>query len=127
MDIKYYHTDNEKKKLDSNRPIFLTSVLCDVSKRIIGARLNWEVKSGDMLCSQQYGSRSGRSTQDQFLLLQNAIKNYFTTKRDLLAAFFNFSQSFNTINTSHSRIPRTTAKLYSQFFDKPLIQFMART
>lgn len=82
--------------LENYRPISLISVLVKIIEKIINSRLLWTLESRQLLHQQQCGFRSGRSTVDQLVLLQNSTIESFSQQQHLLAVSLNLTKAFDS-------------------------------
>lgn len=80
------------------RPISLTSVVCKCLERIIVKHLNSYLESHDILSNHQFGFRSGRSTQDQLLLVYDSITGWFDQGDAVDLILFDFAKAFDVVS-----------------------------
>ena len=88
----------DKDPLDAKnyRPISLTSCLCKLLDRILNKRLVWYLESNNYLHKSQTGSRKGRSTIDNLLMLESEVHNAFLEKMLLISIFFDLEKAYDT-------------------------------
>ncbi|GBM44014.1 putative RNA-directed DNA polymerase from transposon BS [Araneus ventricosus] len=79
----------------SYRPIALTSCLCKTLERMINARLIHVLEEKKLLTEFQSGFRYGRSTMDNILNLETAIRDAFITKKHLVSIFFDMEKAYD--------------------------------
>ncbi|GBN76311.1 putative RNA-directed DNA polymerase from transposon X-element, partial [Araneus ventricosus] len=79
----------------SYRPIALTSCLCKTLERMINARLIHVLEEKKLLTEFQSGFRYGRSTMDNILNLETAIRDAFITKKHLVSIFFDVEKAYD--------------------------------
>ena len=80
------------------RPISLTSVCCKTLERIVVAGLTEYLDNNDLLSIDQFGFRSGRSTEDQLLLTYNSITSWVDRGFTADLILFDFSKAFDVVN-----------------------------
>ena len=97
---------DHKDEAASYRPISLTSCLSKVFERIVNNRLSWFLESKRLLPNAQSGFRSGRSTTDNLVHLEQRIKSGFNSKRNTYAVFLDISKAYDVV-----WIPGLLAKL----------------
>ena len=77
-DIRPIHKKGkDPQRVDSYRPISLTSVVGKLLERVICNRLKHYLETGDKLNENQAGFRPRRSTEDQLLKLSQSISDGF--------------------------------------------------
>ncbi|GBM16126.1 putative RNA-directed DNA polymerase from transposon BS, partial [Araneus ventricosus] len=79
----------------SYRPIALTSCLCKTLERMINARLIHVLEEKKLLTEFQSGFRYGRSTMDNILNLETAIRDAFITKKHVVSIFFDIEKAYD--------------------------------
>lgn len=77
------------------RPISLTSCFSKLMEKIINARLVWYLETNNYISNYQTGFRKYRSTADQIVLLDNAIKKSFAERKHLIAVSFDLEKAFD--------------------------------
>ena len=88
--------DKDPFDVKSYRPISLTSCLCKLLDRILNKRLVWYLESNNYLHKSQTGSRKGRSTIDNLLMLESEVHNAFLDKMLLISIFFDLEKAYDT-------------------------------
>ncbi|MCU7800042.1 MAG: endonuclease/exonuclease/phosphatase family protein, partial [gamma proteobacterium symbiont of Lucinoma myriamae] len=83
----------------SYRPISLTSVLCKLLETMIANRLMTVLEKNDLLSTTQSGFRKNRSTLDQIIRLDSAIKKAKMEKRILVGVFLDLEKAFDLMWT----------------------------
>ena len=84
----------------SYRPISLTSCTCKLAERMVLRRLTYFLDENRILCKEQAGFRSHRSTEDQIIRIQHEITKGFNSKKPAkrtLLTLIDFSKAFDTI------------------------------
>lgn len=77
------------------RPISLTCCLSKILEKMVSQRLLWELEKRKLLTEFQMGFRKNRSTNDQLVLLEDAIQNAFSRRNHLVAVFFDLEKAFD--------------------------------
>ena len=95
MTIPILKNGKDPKLASSYRPIALTNVLCKLMERMVNNRLKNHLESKKLLNKAQSGFRSGRSTFDNLIKLENDIQiaklhNEYTT-----ALFLDIEKAFD--------------------------------
>ena len=87
-----------KDPLDVNckRPISLTQCMAKVMERIINTRLVWFLESNNLISEIQSGFRPARSTTDNLITLDTAIKNSLHNGKHFIAIFFDLQKAYDT-------------------------------
>ena len=86
-------------KLESYRPISLTSVIGKGMERVITNRLRFMLEDGGLLSEDQAGFRSFRSTEDQLLRLSQTVSNGFqkSPMERTVLTLVDFSRAYDTV------------------------------
>ena len=79
------------------RPISLTSTPCKSLERIIVSQLMEYLEENSLLSGDQYGFRSGRSTEDQLLLAYNDITKSVDRGYPVDLILFDFAKAFDVV------------------------------
>ena len=87
-----------KDPLDVNckRPISLTQCMAKVMERIINTRLVWFLESNNLISEIQSGFRPARSTTDNLITLDTAIKNSLHNGKHFIVVFFDLQKAYDT-------------------------------
>ncbi|GFS95845.1 probable RNA-directed DNA polymerase from transposon BS [Trichonephila clavipes] len=83
--------------LKSYRPISLTSILSKVMERMITSRLDWYLKTNNLLTSSQAGFRKGQSANQQVVFLGQSIKDALNQRHSALVLFVDFEAAFDKV------------------------------
>ena len=87
-------------KLESFRPISLTSCVVKVMERMLGERLYFHAEQQGMLSALQAGFRKKRSCEDQILKMTQAISDGFQSKpkaKHSVLVLLDFSKAYDTV------------------------------
>ena len=93
--------DKHPLSLDSYRPINLTNVPCKLLERMVSRRLCWILETRGLLAPCQGGFRQGRSTTDNLVYLESAIRTAFSRRQHLVAVFFDMHKAYDTTWRRH--------------------------
>ena len=86
-------------KVDSYRPIQLTSCICKIMERMIAKRLSWYIDDARLLSNFQSAFRKGRSTTDHLIRLDTDVRRGFFYHRYTLAVFLDLKSAYNLTST----------------------------
>lgn len=84
-------------KLNSYRPISLTSVCCKVAEKMVEQRLREYLESTGAISDCQAGFRRYRSTVDQVMKLTQAVKDGFHRRQSTLAVLVDFRAAYDKV------------------------------
>ncbi|MES9973890.1 MAG: reverse transcriptase family protein, partial [Candidatus Thiodiazotropha sp.] len=89
----------DANKLDSYRPISLTSTVGKVMERLVTNRLRYITESEKLLSENQAGFRHGRSTEDQLIRLSQSISDGFqsTPMKRTVLALLDYSKAYDRV------------------------------
>ena len=79
--VPVHKKGKDRRKVDSYRPISLTSCVGKLMERLVNTRLNWHLESNNLLSPKQAGFRQHRSTEDQVTYIAQAIEDGFQAKK----------------------------------------------
>ena len=106
--ITALHKKGDKTNPNNYRPVSLTSILCKVLESIIRDKIENHLKINNLLSSNQYGFRSGRSCNTQLLDALDTWTKCLNEGDDVDIILLDFSKAFDSV--SH---PRLISKLES--------------
>lgn len=98
--IPIHKPTKSRFKVDSYRPIALTSHLCKILERMVNNRLTWLLEKHNLLANEQMGFRKGRSTLDHLVNFEITLQNSFNKNQHTTAVFLDLASAFNTIKRS---------------------------
>ena len=89
----------DQQRLDSYRPVSLTSTVGKVMERLVTNRLRFLTETNHTLQDSQAGFRFGRSTEDQLLRLSQSISDGFQSKpmQRTLLALIDYSRAYDRV------------------------------
>jgi len=90
-------TSKDRTSTASYRPISLTSTMGKYMERIINTRLNWLLKTNNVIPNEQAGFRIHRSTSEHIAQLSQFIKDALDNKRILTAVFIDFKSVYDSV------------------------------
>ena len=91
----------DPEKLESYRPVTLTSNTAKLLERLVVTRMVYIIESEGKLLPHQAGFRKGRCTTDPILRLTDSVMNGFQQKRPherTLATLVDFSRAFDRVD-----------------------------
>lgn len=87
-----------KDCISNYRPISVLSTLSKILEKLINRRLTSYLDKFSLLASNQYGFRSGRSTEDALMdLVDDTVQN-MDKKRKTVGIFLDISKAFDTVS-----------------------------
>ena len=81
----------------SYRPVSLTSICCKTMERIAGSHSVEYLESNGLLSANQFGFRSGRSTEDQLIIFYGNILRWVDKGFVVDVVFMDFSKAFDLV------------------------------
>ena len=96
--IKPIYKAGDKQLFNNYRPISLLPVISKLLEKIIYIRLNRHLNINDILCDNQFGFRSGRSTYMPLVLLQDKITSAFEENSIMCGIYLDLRKAFDTVN-----------------------------
>lgn len=107
------------ERVDSYRPIQLTSCLSKLMERIIAKRLAWYVQHKNMLSQYQSAFRKSRCTADHLIRFESEVRQGFFYNKYTLAVFLDLKSAYNLTSTV-----ALLTKMYSLGFRGRLMTFL---
>ena len=95
--VPIHKKGKDRRKVDSYRPISLTSCVGKLMERLVNTRLIWHLESNNLLSSEQAGFRQHRSTEDQVTYLAQEIDDGFQAKKHTLAVWIDMEKAFDKV------------------------------
>ena len=95
------HKSGETSTASNYRPISLLSLVSKVLERIIHNRLSDYLSRNNLLSNQQFGFRSGFSSQEALLTVTNDWHNLLASNRQATAVFFDIRKAFDSVPHHH--------------------------
>jgi hypothetical protein len=95
--IPILKTGKDPTSTASYRPISLTSMLGKSMEQIINTRLNWLLKTNNVIANEQAGFRIHRSTSEHIAKLDQFIKDALDNKHILTAVFIDFKSAYDSV------------------------------
>ena len=99
------------ERVDSYRPVSLTSCLAKTMERLVANRLGYMAEARHWICDDQAGFRRMRSCEDQVLRLSQGISDGFQASppQRTVLALLDYSKAYDTV---------WREKLFAEMMDK---------
>ena len=91
------HKSGDKFTASNYRPISLLSLVSKILERIIHNRINSYLSTNNILSNQQFGFRSGFSTQEALLSITNNWHSLLSSNRQVTTVFFDVKKAFDSV------------------------------
>ena len=98
----------DRDSVTNYRPISVLTVFSKIYEKILNVRLINFINTNDILSKNQFGFRSGISTEDAVLELSNNIISNFEQRLQTVGVFLDLSKAFDTVS-----VPILLSKLHS--------------
>ena len=79
------------------KPIFLTSIIAKLKKRMVNVRLNWYWENFELMCQEPAGCRRNHSTANKVVYFSHALKNALDISKVLAAIFVDFKLAYDSV------------------------------
>ena len=91
------------KSGDSNptvnyRPISMFPFLSKIFEKLMCARLDSNLKSNNILCTNQFGFHKNSNTSDVIIEFLDYVYSSLDSKQSTIAVYLDFSKAFYTVN-----------------------------
>ena len=91
------------KSGDSNstviyRPILMLPLLSKIFEKLICDRLDSNLKSNNILCTNQFGFRKHSNSSDAIIEFLDYVSSSLDSKQSTIAVYLDFSNEFDTVN-----------------------------
>ncbi|KFM73192.1 RNA-directed DNA polymerase from mobile element jockey, partial [Stegodyphus mimosarum] len=85
----------DPKNPSNYRPIALTSCLCKIMEKMVNRHLTHYLENNHCLLSYQSCFRRGRSSLDNVLFLETAVRNAFAKRNHVVSVFFDMEKAYD--------------------------------
>ena len=94
--IPIQKTGKDPQNITNYRPIALTSCLCKLLEKIINVRLSIFLEQRNLISRMQSGFRRCRSTTDNLVELETALRTAIARKQHTVIVFFDLYKAYDT-------------------------------
>jgi hypothetical protein len=102
--IALYKGKGDRSVASSYRPISLTAVACKVLERLVADQVRSFLLNNTLICRQQHGFMTSRSTATNLLCCDAAIAQYLNRKSSCDVVLLDFARAFDKV--SHAILSR---------------------
>ena len=95
--VPIHKKGKDRAKVDSYRPISLTSCVGKLMERLINTRLTWHLEKNNIISPEQAGFRQHRSTEDQVAYIAQKIEDGFQDKKHTLTIWIDMEKAFDKV------------------------------
>ena len=93
------------KSGDSNstvnyRPISMLPFLSKIFEKLMCVRLDYYLKSNNILCAHQFGFRKKSNTSDAIIEFLDYVYSSLDSKQSTIAVYLEFSKAFDTVKNN---------------------------
>ena len=92
------HKKGPQNEIQNYRPISILPTYSKIIEKCMSSRLVNYLEKCDILCSNQFGFRSGLSTNDAIAKFVEDIYDSFNNKKHTISIFLDFKNAFDTVN-----------------------------
>lgn len=92
------YKSGDRDSVTNYRPISVLSVFSKVFEKVLNTRLIQFVKSNNILSNNQFGFRTGKSTEDAVLELTDTVTKNLDKKLKTVGIFLDLSKAFDTVS-----------------------------
>lgn len=96
--IPILKTEKPPDRLDSYRPVALTSILCKIYEKMIIARLNKHLRQEKIIDSSQGAFQPHKSSIDQVAFICQRIQDNFNDGLNTVAVFVDFKAAYDLVS-----------------------------
>ncbi|KAK7102290.1 hypothetical protein V1264_020529 [Littorina saxatilis] len=95
--VPIHKKGKDRAKVDSYRPISLTSCVGKLMERLINTRLTWHLEKNNTFSPEQAGFRQHRSTEDQVTYISQKIEDGYQDKKHTLTIWIDMEKAFDKV------------------------------
>ena len=95
--VPIHKKGKDRTKVDSYRPISLTSCVGKLMERLINSRLSWHLEKNNNISPEQAGFRQHRSTEDQVAYVAQSIEDGLQEKKHTLTVWIDMERAFDKV------------------------------
>ena len=92
------HKSGSKRNMNNFRPISILPTLSKIFEKVMHRRMMSFIEKYNILYSEQYGFRNGKSTSDAILKFTDKCYDALNNKKSIISIYLDFSKAFDTIN-----------------------------